>query len=147
MNFEKSDREYFLFDTYEGIPTVKGMSMSEQKMRQKYNADRYFNSLDFVNEKFKSFPNVRPIKGLLPDTLDKIKGRKIAYLSVDLNNAPSEKAVIETLWPQLSNGAVVVIDDYAFSGHMDQYKMWNDFAASQQRMVATLPTGQGLLLK
>jgi len=147
FDFEKIDREYFLFDTYEGIPEVEGMSNSERKMRKTYNAKHYFNSLDFVKEKFKAYPNVRVVQGFLPDTLERIKGRKIAYLSVDLNNAPSEKAVIETLWPQLSDGAIVVIDDYAFAGHTDQYKIWNDFAVGQKRMIATLPTGQGVLIK
>lgn len=147
FDFANLDREYFLFDTFEGIPEVKGMTDSEKEMRVKYNAKRYFSSFDFVNEKFKAFPNVKAVQGILPDTLERIKGRKIAYLSVDLNNAPSEKAVIETLWPQLTDGAAVIIDDYAFAGHTDQYKIWNDFASSQKRMIATLPTGQGILLK
>lgn len=147
FDFQKIDREYFLFDTYEGIPDVKGMTDIEIEMRIKYNSKYYFNSYDFVNEKFKIFPNVRIVQGLLPDTLDRIRGRQIAYLSVDLNNAPSEKAVIEALWPQMSDGAIVVIDDYAFGGHTDQYKIWNDFASGKQRMIATLPTGQGVLLK
>ncbi len=147
FELEKLDREFFLFDTFEGIPEVSGMSSSEQAMREKYNAKHYFSSFDFVKEKFKAYPNVKPVRGLLPDTLVQIKGRKISYLSVDLNNAPSEKAVIETLWPQLSDGAIVVIDDYAFAGHTDQYKIWNEFATAQKRMIATLPTGQGLLVK
>ena len=87
------------------------------------------------------------VASLLPDTLDAVAGRKIAYLSVDLNNAPAESGVIERLWPQLSSGAIVVIDDYAFSGHDAQYSMWNAFAAKRGLMVATLPTGQGLLIK
>ncbi|MFO1034700.1 MAG: hypothetical protein U1E15_11695 [Hyphomicrobiales bacterium] len=56
---------------------------------------------------------------------------KIAYVSVDLNNAPAEQAVIECVWPRLSPGAIVVLDDYGFTAHAEQYVMWNDFARSK----------------
>lgn len=66
---------------------------------------------------------------------------------MDLNNAPSEKAVIEKLWDQLVPGAIVVLDDYAFGGFDPQYHMWNVFAQSKGITVASLPTGQGLLIR
>jgi len=147
LNFQETDRQFFLFDTYEGIPEFHGMTDREKERRATLNKKGYFDSFDFVADKMKNFKNVKLVKGLLPDTLSAISDRRIAYLSVDLNNAPSEKAVIETLWKQLVPGAIVVIDDYAFKGFEPQYAVWNDFAKSKNLMVATLPTGQGLLIK
>ena len=54
---------------------------------------------------------------------------------------------MDRLWPQLSVGAIIIIDDYGFVGHDAQYAMWNAFAAERDLMIATLPTGQGLLIK
>jgi len=147
LNFETTQRQFYLFDTYEGIPESSGMTEHEQRRRRKRNANAYFNSFAFVKDKMKAFNNAHMVKGFLPDTLAEIQGIKISYLSVDLNNAPSEKAVIERLWDQLTPGAIVVIDDYGFVGFEPQYKVWNDFAKSKGQMVATLPTGQGLLIK
>ena len=66
---------------------------------------------------------------------------------MDLNNASAEKATIEVLWPKLVQGAIIVLDDYAFIRRVRQYDMWNEFAKSVGRSVLTLPTGQGLLIK
>lgn len=148
LNFsELQDRKYFLFDTYSGIPMHPKMSVSEQKNTEFLNENFYFDSYEFVKSKMSSFRNIEIIRGLLPDTLSAIKSGKISFLSVDLNNTPAEEAVISVLWDKLVPGAITVIDDYAFAGHEDQYKMWNNFARKNNRIVATLPTGQGVLIK
>jgi len=56
-------------------------------------------------------------------------------------------ATIELLWSKLSPGAIVILDDYAFTGFESQYRAWNDFAGSQNLMILTVPTGQGILIK
>ncbi len=71
----------------------------------------------------------------------------IAYLSVDLNVAKYEQQCIERVWDRLVPGAHIVLDDYAFVGHEDQYDMWNEFTSLKNHMVLTLPTGQGLIIK
>ena len=147
MTCARVPRAFVLFDTFNGIPLHPDMTESERASRLLLNSQCYFDSFDFVRAKTAAFPNVEMVRGILPATLDAITGRKIAYLSVDLNNAPAESGVIERLWPQLSSGAITVIDDYAFIGHDAQYAMWNAFAAKRGLMVATLPTGQGLLIK
>jgi hypothetical protein len=147
LDFGRLDRSFFLFDTFSGIPDVEGMTESEKDARRLLNDKFYFNSFGFVAAKMAEYRNVRLVQGVLPDTLDALAGRKISYLSIDLNNAVSEKSVMERLWPQLTPGAIVVIDDYAFGGHDPQYAMWNAFAAERDLMIATLPTGQGLLIK
>ena len=123
------------------------MSEHESRKREHLNARRYSDSLEFVRNKFEDRSNVEIVRGLLADTLVAVDGRKIAYLSVDLNNAPSEQAVNQRLWPQLVPGALVAMDDYSFKGHQAQYGMWNALAARHRLPIATLPTGQGLLLK
>ena len=147
LDFAKQERQFFLFDTFAGVPEVEGMSSSEKWLRNYHNKHKYSDTYEFIIDKTKEFSNVKIVRGLLPETLQAISGRKIAYLSVDLNNAPSEKAVIERLWDQLVPGAIVVLDDYAFGGCDPQHHMWNTFAQSKGLMVASLPTGQGLLIK
>ena len=147
LGFASIPRTFFLFDTFNGIPFHPQMTEKEQALREYANSKHYFDFLDFMRAKTASFPNVELVRGVLPGTLDAIEERRVAYLSVDLNNAPAESGVIERIWPQLSPGAVIVIDDYAFDGHEAQYAMWNSFAKKHDLMIATLPTGQGLLIK
>ena len=147
LDFAKQDRQFFLFDTFNGVPDVEGMSASEKWFKKYHNKHKYSDTFEFITAKTSEYPNVKIVRGFLPDTLGAVSGRKIAYLSMDLNNAPSEKAVIEKLWDQLVPGAIVVLDDYAFGGFDPQYHMWNAFAQSKGITVASLPTGQGLLIK
>lgn len=142
-----TDRKYWLFDTWAGTP-LTGLTDGEKEMAGRYNSTIYKNDIySLVEKEFSKFPNVHLVRGILPDTFSQAKIDKVAYLSVDLNNAVGEKSCIEYLWPKISKGGIVVIDDYAWNGHGAQKEMWDVFAASQDRIVLTLPTAQGLLMK
>lgn len=145
LDFSKVNKKIYLFDTYEGIP-IEGLEGEEKNFSSKMNG-LYSDVYELAKRNFSQFPNAVLVKGVLPDSLNNVEITKIAYLSIDLNNAKYEKEVIEVLWNKLVAGALIVLDDYAFNGHEAQYKMWNDFASSKNKMVLTLPTGQGVLQK
>ncbi len=111
------------------------------------NGALYFDCYELTRRNFESFPNARLVRGILPDSVNTTTIEQIAYLSMDLNNAGAEIATIEKLWPKLSPGAIVVLDDYAFSGYETQFHAWNEFAHSKDQMILTVPTGQGILIK
>lgn len=146
LDFEKTDRNFYLFDTFNGIP-IDQLRSEEKALGLSHNQHIYFDCYDIAQRNFAAYPNVHLIRGRLPDTLTGVPLSKIAYLSMDLNNANAEEMTIRTLWEKLVPGAVVVLDDYGFTGHEAQYTMWNGFAREKGRMIATLPTGQGLLIK
>ena len=146
LNFSNLPRSFYLFDTFNGIP-LDNIADTERERVVASNASYYGDVFEIASRNFAAFPNAKLVKGNLPETLTTVDLTKIAYLSVDLNNAAAEKAVITHLWDKLVPGAVVLIDDYAWETCEDQYAMWNAFAASKGLAIATLPTGQGLLLK
>jgi hypothetical protein len=146
LDFKNSSKKFFLFDTFNGIP-IDRLRQEEVALSLQYNEHIYFDCYSIAEKNFADYPNARLIRGPLPDTLKDAPLDKLAYLSMDLNNASSEQVVIEQLWDRLVPGAIVLIDDYGFTGHEAQYAMWNAFAKERGRMVATLPTGQGLLLR
>ncbi|MGL4634809.1 MAG: TylF/MycF/NovP-related O-methyltransferase [Beijerinckiaceae bacterium] len=146
LDFANQPRSFYLFDTFNGIP-LEAVAETEMERVVASNAKFYRDVFDVASRNFALFPNAKLIKGNLPDSLAQAPIEKIAYLSVDLNNAAAEHAVIMTLWDRLVPGAVVLIDDYAWETCEDQYAMWNAFAAEKGLSIATLPTGQGLLLK
>ncbi|WP_299812451.1 TylF/MycF/NovP-related O-methyltransferase [uncultured Roseibium sp.] len=140
LKFEQIPRNFYLFDTFDGIPD-DGRDATKKQNRA------YFDCFEYAKKNFSPFPNVRLIQGALPGTLPEAPVEKIAYLSVDLNHAKYEKEVITELWDRLSRSAIVLIDDYAFQSNEEQYEMWNEFAASKGTSVLTMPTGSGILIK
>jgi len=114
-SFSKVNKNFWLFDTWEGVPTDQ-LSEKELQYAQSVNDALYHKSdvFNIVQDAFKAFPNCHLVKGMLPGTLDLAKIDKISYLSMDLNNAAAEEACIQKLWPKLVPGAIVLLDDYGF---------------------------------
>lgn len=147
LDWGKQDRKFWLFDTWSGIPTEQ-LTAKEKEIAANYNVDYHKQDIyEAVKAAFSAFSNCHLVRGFLPDTLHTVPLTKIAFLSIDLNNATYEKACIEVLWPKLTSGAIVVLDDYNFKKNRIQQDMWDAFAASKSLMIASLPTGQGILIK
>ncbi len=146
MNFASLGRTFWLFDTFSGIPTER-LSGVESAHAKELNETLYFDCYELARRNFRPVTNARLVRGVLPETVGETTLRRIAYLSMDLNNAEAEMATIDVMWPMLSPGAIVVLDDYAFATYERQHEAWDEFARSHGVMVLTLPTGQGLLIK
>ncbi len=146
LKFGQTKKNFYLFDTFNGIPLV-GLEGQELSRAKDSNRDFYHNVFPIAQRNFAPFPNAHLIQGALPLSLSTAPLGQIAYLSIDLNNAPSELQVIEKLWDKVVPGAVILIDDYIWKTHEPQYKMWNEFTLSKAVAIAPLPTGQGLIVK
>jgi len=146
VDFASLPRTFWLFDTFNGIP-LSSVAPEEQHHAIELNNSLYFDVFDYAKRNFSPFPNAKLVQGVLPQSFEETKVDRIAYLSIDLNGAKAERETIEAIWPRLTPGAIIVIDDYGFASHEPQYEMWNEFARLQGRMVLTMPTGQGVLIK
>ena len=102
VDFGKIEKNFFLFDTFQGIPDLFARDYQTT----------YRDSYQEVVETFKKFPNVRLIKGEVPDTLPLADIKSVTFLSIDMNAAEPERAAFEYFWDKLVSGAIVVLDDY-----------------------------------
>jgi len=101
-----------------------------------------------VQAKFADYGNVRLVKGMIPDAFVDNSPRKIAYLHIDLNEAPAEIAALDHLFDRVVPGGMIILDDYEWAGVYRPQKLSEDpwFDARGYR-VMPLPTGQGLVFK
>jgi hypothetical protein len=146
LDFNNVDKNFYLFDTYEGI-ALDQISEKENKMAEQYNDGLYFDCYEIAARNFSDFKNATLVKGRVPESLDNVKINKVSYLSIDMNNAAAERAAIEFFWPKLSSGAIVVLDDYGWTTHKQQMEIMDEFAKAHKVSIALLPTGQGILIK
>ncbi len=135
-----------MFDTFEGIP-LDGLSGAELNLANSHNEEIYFDCYDITKNNFREFPNTQLVKGVIPQSLNTVDIDKVSYLSIDLNNSIAEVSALEHFWPKLSPSAVVLLDDYAWQKHETQKYAIDQFAESVGVAVASLPTGQGLIVK
>ena len=141
----QTNRKLYLLDTFHG-PEPKYLSDSERKSLKP--SPQFEECLSEVRRTFAPYDStVRIIPGAVPDTLDQVGARQIAFLSVDMNNTVPEIAAAEYFWPKLSSGAPVVLDDYGWSEHFEQKLAFDAFAVRHGIPILSLPTGQALLIK
>jgi hypothetical protein len=101
-----------------------------------------------VVNKFARYPRAKVRKGRIPEVFDDGAPARIAYLHIDLNEAPAEIAALDRLFDRVVPGGLVILDDYEWAGAYRPQKLAEDpwFAARRYR-VMPLPTGQGLVIK
>ena len=142
-NFKNfKNRKFYLFDTFEGM--VEDLISENEKAAYKHN---YTNTHNFVVNTFKDFDNVVIVKGIVPESLYAVNIEKVAYLSIDMNCAQPERAALEYFWPKLVRGAIIVLDDYIFSGRKLQQESADEFARMKGVRILSIPTGQGIIIK
>lgn len=103
---------------------------------------------DVVKKRFENYPQVKLVKGLLPESLRNESPNKLAYMHIDLNNAKSEIAILNIMFDRLVPGGILILDDYETSGVYREQKKEEDKWFDQRNFrVIPLPTGQGLVIK
>lgn len=101
-----------------------------------------------VRARFDGYAGVRVIRGRVPEVFAGQSPERIAYLHIDLNQAPAEIAALDALFDRVVPGGVVVLDDYEWAMAYRGQKLAEDawFEARSYR-VFPLPTGQGVVIK
>lgn len=129
-----NERDFYLYDTYKGMvePTEKDVTLKrgapakdrwESGKRDGYNAWAYA-PLDEVKKNMEStgYPGNKfnYIEGMVEDTILKISPKNIAILRLDTDWYKSTKHELVHLFPLISDGGVLIIDDYGcFKGAKD----------------------------
>jgi O-methyltransferase len=147
-----ADRDIYLFDTFEGMtkPTeadldVQGLKAADEFERTKTGEDSS-TWVEVPLEEVKANVGktgydqslVHYVKGKVEETLPDNAPDKIAFLRLDTDWYESTKHEMETLWPRLVPGGVLIVDDY---GHwkgsrqaVDEYIAENGLALLLNRI-------------
>lgn len=152
LDWDSLNRTFYLLDTFQGLdPRYASGTDGAHSLTQSNSTDSkgnfYVRGPDSVRANFSEWNNIRIIEGSVPDTLPQVDSQNIAYLHLDMNCANAEVAALEFLWSRMLPGAVVLMDDYAYSGYESQKPAMDPFAHRKEVTIASLPTGQGLLIK
>jgi hypothetical protein len=134
---EQTGRQYYLYDLFEH---EKGMAHHSLK-------DHSNTLFGTVKAKFEKYPNVQVLQGFIPDVIYANGPEKVAFMHIDLNNAPAEIGALEALFDKMSAGGILVLDDYGWRGYRAQKLAEDPWLAARGYQVLELPTGQGLVFK
>jgi hypothetical protein len=145
-------RRYYLVDTFSG-PVLDQYSREEVERGRLSIAEdalrrgAYVTDLERVRANYAEWPNAIVVQGAVPEVLSTLPLGPIAFLHIDMNCAYPERAALEFLWPTLSPGGLVLLDDYAYLGHNEQAGAMDEAARGLEAEILSIPTGQGLIIK
>jgi O-methyltransferase len=122
-----TSRDLYLFDTFEGMPPpsdddvrLADGSSAEELLATSQRESKVWAvaTLDDVQQGFESVPypgeQVHFVKGLVQDTVPQEAPEQIAILRLDTDWYESTRHELEHLYPRLSPGGVLLIDDYGY---------------------------------
>jgi hypothetical protein len=148
LDWNRTGRRFFLFDTFTGLDETQVTDEEIQagtlaSFREMYKEDLYDNAVN----NFAEFNNVTIVRGSVPSTLSTVEIGDVAYLSIDMNNTAPEIAAANYFWDKLKPGAPILLDDYGFVRYETQKRAFDKWAAERGVEILALPTGQGLIVK
>ncbi|MDR0769917.1 MAG: TylF/MycF family methyltransferase [Burkholderiales bacterium] len=152
LDWDATGRTFYLLDTFAGIDD-RYISEQErasgliEKSLECIVSGFYTNNLARVEQNFSEWKNKKIVVGTVPETLLEIQSDRIAFLHLDMNNSLPEVAAISTLWGKMERGGIVLLDDYAYYGFQLQKEGMDQWASENDVPIASLPTGQGLIIK
>ena len=131
-------RRIFLFDTFSGMSLPTAADVSALGERASDFVGQFKVDLESVKATFKQHgllgPDVHFVKGKVEDTLVNSSSlpSEIALLRIDTDWYESTKVELETLYPKLVKGGVLIIDDY---GHWEGSRRATDEFFSSETML------------
>lgn len=112
------DRKVYVADSFEGLPPPDVKAFPQDKNDKRYTQSDYFaTSVEQVKDNFRAYDlldnNVVFLKGWFKDTLPTLKEtEKFAIIRLDGDMYESTIQALEVLYPKLSVGGYVIIDDF-----------------------------------
>jgi O-methyltransferase len=116
------NRDYYLFDSFEGLPPAKDIDGQDVIRRQNNKNDpkhhgNYKAEIEFAEQAMKvsGIKNYHLRKGWFKDTLPEFKpSAKIAILRLDGDLYESTMDCLNHLYPLLADDGIIIIDDYYY---------------------------------
>ena len=152
LRWESVGRDFYLIDTFSG-PDLDQYSETEagagrvEVAQAALASGSYVVDLDRVRANYRQWPRAIVVPGTVPQVLASVPAQRAAFVHIDLNCAAPEAAALEYFWSRLSQGGLILLDDYAYANCEHQGELLDQTAHRLGTSILALPTGQGLLLK
>jgi hypothetical protein len=137
-NWNSNFKKLWVYDTFKKYnETRKGKAVHDHF---------YASDIESVKKNFSNWRNIKFIEGDILETIKETRPKKISFLHVDLNDCNTEIEILKIIFPLMSLGGIILLDDYANKGEEEAYKKHNIFFSNHFLKILTTPAGQGILI-
>lgn len=131
-NNSKLRKQFFLFDTWGNI----------EGGHEDYKDDVF----DLVRDRFKNYDFVKLIRGVVPNSFEKMQIPNVSLLFIDLNGWAAELAVLENFYSRVKPGGVIYFDDYGWN-YPELRKVVTEFLRNKPESLIHFASGNAILVK
>lgn len=152
LDWNTLQKQFYLVDTFNG-PVASQYSPEEialgrrDAVEQAIAAGAYVTDMDAIRRRYEGWNGAVIVKGTVPEILPSIDAERVAFLHLDMNCAFPECEALKFFWERISDGGIVLLDDYAYFGYEAQGNALDFVARTIGVSILALPTGQGMILK
>lgn len=137
------DCNVYLCDTFDGV-------VKQSEMDPQYEGGEYSNAspehIYDLSESLDISPTI--LEGVFPDeTAEQIQEESIRMCHIDVDVYKGAKDVYDWVWPRLSKGGVIVLDDYGFSNEEGIERFVREHFDEPGKFVLYNLTGQAIMVK
>lgn len=137
-----NDRAHHLFDSFEGLSEPDAEDDSHWlKGALAYAETDVRKNLDEFEERCFYY------KGWIPDRFQEVADKKFAFVHIDVDLTQPTRDSIEFFYPRLSEGAVLVCDDYGSALCSGATRAIDDFLADKPEKMIGFSTAAGFFIK
>jgi len=136
----KGNKEFNVFDTFEGLPELNEIDDANQFQKGQYSA-----SYEFVKNYLSNYPNVFLHKGYFPDTAGPIENKTFSFVHLDLDLYESTLASLKFFYPRLVKGAVLISHDYTTAPGVQ--RAFEEFFCDKAEPIIEMSGTQCLIVK
>lgn len=100
-----------------------------------------------VREALREFSAVRYWKGWIPERFSEVEDRAFSFVHIDVDLEAPTRDSVAFFYPRLSDGAVLVCDDYGFTTCPGATRACDEFLSDKPEKMISLGGGGGFFIK
>jgi O-methyltransferase len=136
----RAGKRHHLFDSFEGLSEPGS-----------FDGDYWSRGMMAVSEEqvranLSEFDNICYWRGWIPERFYEVADQYFSFLHVDVDIYQPTLDTIAFFYPRMSNGGIILSDDYGFASCPGARKAVDEFFADKPEAVIDLPTGQALVI-
>lgn len=134
-------RKHHMFDSFEGLSTPDEVDGSHwTKGDLAYGVER-------VKENLHEFDATAYYPGWIPDRFEDVADLQFAFVHIDVDLHQPTRDSIAFFYPRMSEGGVIVVDDYGFTSCPGATTAVDEFLADKPEKMLSLSAGGGFLIR
>jgi len=146
MAKEAPNRDFFLFDSFEGLSRPDSEDFTQEGVQEWQVGDLKTNE-DVLRKNLAEFSHIHVLKGWIPGRFQEVAERRFCLVHIDVDLYQPTLDSLKFFYPRLSPGGVIVMDDYGFLTCPGATKAAHEFMADKPEYIIGLPTGQGVIIR